>query len=438
MEESPAPDYKRLFQEAPGLYLVLDSDLRIVAATDAYLEATLTRRESIIGQHIFDVFPDNPDDPGADSVRNSRASFTRVLQTRQPDTIGLQRHDVRRPDSEGGGFEVRYWSAVNYPLLNADGSLAYIMHKVENVTEFVQLKQQGVEQAKITDDLREQALKMEADLYARSREMASTSQKLKKANEELEGALRKLEAESEERMHAVNELRVREQLLIQQNRLAAMGEMLVNISHQWRQPLNTLGLILQKLAMSYRQGTFSGKMLDKSVSRGSELIEHMSRTIDDFSAYLNPDQDKASFDMLDVVKKAVTMAVESLRGVQVEVDHPPSPVTATGYRNQFVQVLINILMNARDALEEGATIDPMIAVKIFREDGKSVVTIADNAGGIPAQVMDRIFEPYFTTKAPGKGTGIGLFMSRTIIEKGMGGRLTARNTGDGAEFRIEV
>lgn len=188
---NPPPDYQRLFEEAPGLYMVLDPQLRVVAASNAYLEATLTSRENIIGRHVFDIFPDNPDDPSADSVRNSRASFNRVLQTRTADTIGLQRHDVRRPESEGGGFEERYWSAINYPLLNPDGSLAYIIHRVENVTEFVRLKQRGVEQSQFTDALREQAVKMEADLYVRSREMAETSQKLKEGTRNWRGFMRK-------------------------------------------------------------------------------------------------------------------------------------------------------------------------------------------------------------------------------------------------------
>src|ERR1035438_3808188 len=101
-------DFKRLFESAPGLYLVLDPNLRIVAASDAYLQATLTRRADILGQDVFEAFPD----PLADATGNSRASFNRVLQNCVVDTQSFERHDVRKPDSEGGGFEVRYWSAV--------------------------------------------------------------------------------------------------------------------------------------------------------------------------------------------------------------------------------------------------------------------------------------------------------------------------------------
>jgi len=193
------PDFKSLFESVPGLYMVLDPNLRVVAASDAYLKATLSRREDIIDRHVFEVFPDNPDDPSADAVSNSRASFNQVLKNRVADSMVVQRHDVRKPESEGGGFEVRYWSPVNYPVLNPDGSLAYILHRVENVTELVQLKQQGVEKSMMTDTLNEKAVKMELDLYARSREVAETSLKLKQAEELLRQSNTELEQRVEKR-----------------------------------------------------------------------------------------------------------------------------------------------------------------------------------------------------------------------------------------------
>ena len=163
------PDFETLFASAPGLYLVLDPGLRIVAATEAYLRETLTRRADILGRYVFDVFPDNPGDPSADAVRNSTASFRRVLQSHVTDVMGLQRHDVRKPEAEGGGWEVRYWNATNSPVLKPDGSLAYIMHRVENVTELVLLQEQGVEQTKVTEALRAQAAEMKTEIAERRR-----------------------------------------------------------------------------------------------------------------------------------------------------------------------------------------------------------------------------------------------------------------------------
>ncbi len=112
----PAPDFRTLFESAPGLYLVLTVDFRIVAASDAYLRATMTDREQIVGRQLFDVFPDNPDDPTATGVRNLTASLNRVLQDRVPDVMAVQKYDIRRPAAEGGGFEERYWSPANSPV----------------------------------------------------------------------------------------------------------------------------------------------------------------------------------------------------------------------------------------------------------------------------------------------------------------------------------
>ena len=123
----PAPDYKTLFESAPGLYLVLTPQLVIVAVSDAYLKATMTRREEIVGRGLFEVFPENSDD--------LRASLERVRQERVADAMPAQQHDIRRPESGGGGFEARYWSRVNPPVLSPDGSLAHIIHRVEDVTE---------------------------------------------------------------------------------------------------------------------------------------------------------------------------------------------------------------------------------------------------------------------------------------------------------------
>lgn len=123
-------DFKALFESAPGLYLVLDPDLNIVAVSEAYLRATMTKRAEILGRGIFDVFPDNPDDPAATGVANLRASLHQVKRDRVPDTMAVQKYDIRRPESEGGGFEVRYWSPMNVPVLGSDQKLAYIIHRV--------------------------------------------------------------------------------------------------------------------------------------------------------------------------------------------------------------------------------------------------------------------------------------------------------------------
>jgi len=150
---SPTPDFRRLFEAAPGCYLVLSPDFTIVGVSDAYLRATLTRRDEIVGRGLFDVFPDNPDDPAATGVANLSASLRRVVAGKRPDAMAVQKYDIRRPEAEGGGFEERHWSPVNTPVLGGDGELAYIIHGVEDVTEQVLLRRQQSEQAEAMREL---------------------------------------------------------------------------------------------------------------------------------------------------------------------------------------------------------------------------------------------------------------------------------------------
>lgn len=185
LPDVPQLDFRALFESGPGLLLVLDPELRIVAVTDAYLSATMTRREAIIGRAIFDVFPDNPEQADATGVANLRASLDRVLTARVPDTMAVQRYDIRRPDSEGGGFEERFWSPVNLPVLDSAGSLGFIIHRVEDVTEFVRLKHLESEQQRITEELRTDKAAAEAEVYQRAHEIAATNRELARANIEL-------------------------------------------------------------------------------------------------------------------------------------------------------------------------------------------------------------------------------------------------------------
>src|SRR5664279_2752889 len=158
------PDFRVLFEAVPGLYLVLAADLTIVAVSDAYLRVTMTERDSILGRGIFDVFPDNQENPAADGVKNLSASLNRVLKNHAPDAMAVQRYDIRRPESEGGGFEERYWSPINSPVLGHDQQISYIIHRVEDVTEFVRLQRAETEQHRLTEELRTQVDKMESEI----------------------------------------------------------------------------------------------------------------------------------------------------------------------------------------------------------------------------------------------------------------------------------
>jgi PAS domain S-box-containing protein len=199
----PTPEFQVLFESAPGSYLVLTPDFTIVAVSDAYLRATMTKREEILGRGLFDVFPDNPDEPTATGVGNLRTSLESVRQNRASHTMAMQKYDIRRPESEGGGFEKRYWSPVNSPVFGKDGQLTYIIHRVEEVTEFIRLKQQGIKEHKLTEALQKRTEQMEADIYLRGQEL----QQVNLRGQELQQVNRQLQATNEELAIARDEAR---------------------------------------------------------------------------------------------------------------------------------------------------------------------------------------------------------------------------------------
>jgi two-component system, chemotaxis family, CheB/CheR fusion protein len=269
--------------------------------------------------------------------------------------------------------------------------------------------------------------------------VAERTAELARMVDALEEEVLERELTEDELRNSVDELRQKDSILLQQSRLAALGEMIGNIAHQWRQPLNTLGLKVQQLSLLYDCGELTKEFLEKNESQSMGLIQHMSRTIDDFRNYFRPDKEQVEFEANQAIAKTLSLIEDSYKNhhIRIEVQAQSNPLIY-GYENEFSQVLLNILINARDALIEREVCDPRVVIHIGKDGNKAVLTISDNAGGIPLEIMDRIFDPYFTTKGPQAGTGVGLFMSKAIIEKNMGGSLSVRNDSYGAEFRIEV
>lgn len=274
-------------------------------------------------------------------------------------------------------------------------------------------------------ELSEQAEKLEQEVAERE----ASQDELERLNRFLEERVDK----------AVNDLRRKDQMLIQQSRLAAMGEMINNIAHQWRQPLNNIGLIIQNLQISFDSGTISREEMESEIGKAMSVIMHMSRTIDDFRNFFREDKEKQSFYVNRAVSRALEFVSAALwnRGIQVEIE-AEQEIAVTGYPSEYAQVLLNIINNASEVCAERCVLNPRIVIRIARENERSLVCIRDNCGGIPDDIMPKIFDPYFTTRDPDKGSGIGLYMSKVIVEQNMGGRLTALNVDGGAEFRIEV
>ncbi len=242
-------------------------------------------------------------------------------------------------------------------------------------------------------------------------------------------------------MEEVEKNRKKDLLLMQQSRLAAMGEMIGNIAHQWRQPINALNLILANIQSAHECQELSDDFLDEKVENGQQIILKMSATIDDFRNFFRPDKKKTRFDLESVVYDALSLVEAGLKShhIAVRFDPPETPVHAVGYANEYSQVVLLVLTNAKDAITQSM---PRSGGKIFielvNEDDQVRLSVRDNGGGIDESILDRIFDPYFTTKNNQQGTGIGLYMAKMIIEEHMGGTISAVNVDGGAAFHVSI
>lgn len=563
----PTPDFRVLFESAPGLYLVLTPDFRIAAVSDAYLRATMTKRDEILGRSIFEVFPDNPDDPTATGVRNLRESLNRVVQHRVPDAMAVQKYDVRRPDSVGGEFEERYWSPINSPVLGAANELIFIIHRVEDVTEFVGLKERETEHERLTETLRTRGGQMEAEILRRAQEIQEANRQLRDVQAELE---RRVEQRTAQLTETISQLRAestaRQEAEASMQRLAALvassedaiigldldyaitdwnagaqhlfgfsAEEIIgqNISllippddwdrakqalqQQTRVPpyeavrrrkdggsvtvsvrLSTIHQQGQMIGFSliYRDLTYT-KGLERQLQQSAKLkavgtlaggvahdFNNLLTIISGYSEILldqlppsDPihgliDQIKQAGDRaasltrqllafsrqqvlelkvldINVVVSGIDKMLHRMIGEDVSLTTVLDPdlrhVKADS--GQIEQVLMNLAVNARDAMPQGGqltietanvSLDESYAQSHMEvEPGPYVMlAVSDTGCGMDEATKARIFEPFFTTKGHGKGTGLGLATVFGIVKQSGGHIWVYSEPAQGTTFKI--
>jgi C4-dicarboxylate-specific signal transduction histidine kinase len=233
--------------------------------------------------------------------------------------------------------------------------------------------------------------------------------------------------------------REKDQFLIQQSRLAAMGEMTGNIVHLWRQPLTTVSLLVQDICECYYYGNFTEEYLEATVHKIVDIIQQMSLTIDDFRHFIKPDRTMTQFLVNEAVDNVLSLLEASLKYNEITVETEiEQGLSIKGYRNEFSQALLNIISYAKETFIERQIPSPRISISGLRNHDRTVVTITDNSGGISEEIIDRLSDPFMDTGGAMAGNGTRLYISGIIIRKNPHGKLTARNTDHGAEYRIEV
>ena len=517
-----ALDYQAIFEANPNLYLILapDKDFTVLAANDARLRATYTRREQSVGRPVFEVFRKNPDDPDEFGTSVLRASLERVLRSRSPDEMAITRYDIPRPASEGGGFEVRYWCPINVPVLGADGNVRYIIHQVEDVTDEVQsdagllshpnerfraallasgtgtfnwklrdgslhfdsaLEQifglaRGVRVASLEGFVAQvhpedrervrQAFEQYADgedfaiefrlahagtgekwLACKAKAFCDAEGNLayvagactditarKHAEESLrisENRLRQLNEELEARVAAeVRERSRTEDALRQAQKMEAVGQLTGGIAHDFN---NLLTGIVGSLDLMQRRHARGEQDLDRyinaavtSAQRAAALTQRLLAFSRRQTLHLKPvDVNQLVASLEDLLHRTTG------ENITLETRLSAGLLPACMDANQLESAVINLVINARDAMPHGGRItvstasfvmgnQPDPSKRGLTEGEYIVLSVTDTGTGMTPEVIARAFEPFFTTKPIGQGTGLGLSMVYGFIKQAKG------------------
>ncbi len=387
-------------------------------------------------------------------ITYANSEFCKISKYSKEELIGQNHNIVRHPDIPKEVFE-RFWNTIlNKKIWKGtvknrakDGKAFYLNTTVipildanNEIVEFVAIRYDVTKSVELQERLKkkeEELERLNKDLQEKVKEQ---TKKLMELNANLEKRIKE----------EVRKNREKDRLMFQQARLASLGEMLGNIAHQWRQPLMELNLLLYKIKKSFENDKLDKNKMEELYKKSSFIIEKMSQTIIDFQNFFKPDKKYESFNVLESIKYSLSIIEGSLRRADIGVFiHSKEDITVKGFQNEFSQVIINILNNAKDALKKIQNKERRIDIYIYTEkscflygeiksEENAVVEIQDNGGGIEEEILDKIFEPYFTTKHSSQGTGLGLYMSKMIIEQSMKGLLEAKNRNGGAVFTIKI
>lgn len=252
--------------------------------------------------------------------------------------------------------------------------------------------------------------------------------------------IQELNEQLEERVRvSVTLMREQEKMLIGQSKLATMGEMMSMIAHQWRQPITTIGMVANNLIFDLQISEVKPDDMIKELEVIDAQVHHLSKTIDDFRNFFKPDKPKEHFTSSEVIHDTLQILRKSFEnnGIAIEIEGEGGAAMYS-YKNDMIQVLLNLFGNAKDALIEAKTQNPCVTVRLGEDSDRMYIIVCDNGPGVNDAIAERIFEPYFSTKSEKNGTGLGLYMSKTIVEKHIGGTLDFENTHPGVCFKIGI
>ncbi|MFT3933966.1 MAG: ATP-binding protein [Chitinophagaceae bacterium] len=392
-------NYQTLFENLPGLYMILDADLRILTASDAYMAATMTNPSVMHGRYLFDVFPDNPNDPNANGEFNLQASLRYVISSGQPHNMAVQKYDVRGPD---GVFEERYWSCMNKPIFDAAGNLQCIVHRAEDVSEFVHIKNQQAREQLAAEGMQQRVEEMESEVYNRAREIQRAEVALQEKSRLLEKANKELETFS------------------------------YSVSHDLRAPLRIIDGYTEIAVKDY------GSKLDDEGRRILGIIasnvRRMGQLIDDLLNLSRMSRKELEIHHVNMDELVKSILAEQLGDTDKYTVRLSPLLPAACDRNLIAQVWINLVSNAIKYASRNE--HPEIEIDCYVSGNEQVYRVKDNGVGFNMKYVGKLFGVFqrLHKMTEFEGTGVGLAIVQQIVSR-HGGRVWAEaETGKGACF----
>lgn len=419
----PCEDFESIFRNLPGLYLILNEEFNIVEVNDAYANATLTKRDEIIGRNIFEVFPDNPNDETANGVRNLRASLNFVRENLKPHTMAFQKYDIRRED---GTFEIRYWSPKNLPVLATDGSLHYIIHRVEDVTDYIAIRNAKVQSEELTQDLKLKVQEMEAEILRRSNEIHKINQQLEE----------KVRLRTETLRFNESKLQLQNQQLISKNK--ELEQFTYITSHDLQEPLRTIGAFVNLIKEEYAD-VFNENIhqylayIDQSASRMQQLIAGLM-----VYSKIGRDNNLEDVDCNALMEHVLTDMAASLQEANASVRTHNLPILKA-QPTEMRQLFQNLLSNSLKFRKKDTVTRITIAAQ-NQPQGGWCFEFSDNGIGIDKKNLEEIFTIFkrLHNRNDYPGTGIGLAHCKKIVEHHGGEIWVESEPGEGCTFKFTL
>ena len=366
--------------------------------------------------------------------------FCKISGYSKEELIGANHNIVRDPDIPKSKFKL-LWERINAKKvykstvrnITKDGSYFYvnttiipILDKNDDILEFVAIRYDVTKEVFYKEELQRREVQLQELNETLEKRIADKTKELEELNKTLHVRVQKEIAKNAEKR----------QVMFWQSRLASKGEMLANIAHQWRQPLTELNLTIFSIKKAALRDDKDGVI--KLYEDSKSIIKNMSKTIDDFTNFFKPDKAKEYFSIKESINEALRLMENLIDVEMISVRKDIDDLSVLGISNELTQVIINLIKNSQDAFVQNSILIREISISAKQENGHVNIRFEDNAGGIKERSIYKIFEPYFTTKHTSQGTGLGLFMSKMICEKGFSGSLDVESKNSTSTFIIKI